>query len=75
MTSAYLIASDLPVAWRKSTDSNPNDDCVECGALADGVIVTRDSKDPHGPALVFAGPKFSAFTTAVGSDTLVPVVG
>ncbi|GAA4839021.1 DUF397 domain-containing protein [Kitasatospora terrestris] len=73
MTQAHPVASALPVVWRKATDSNPNDDCVECGTLEDGVVVTRDSKNPHGPALAFPAAKFYAFTAAVAAGTLVPV--
>ena len=52
--------------WRKSTYSgNDADSCIE--VLDDhplGVPV-RDSKDPHGPALVFPAAGWTAFVAAV----------
>ncbi|MFC8449472.1 DUF397 domain-containing protein [Kitasatospora sp. NPDC057223] len=68
----HPVASVLPVQWRKAKASNPNENCVEAGALGDA-IAFRDSKDPHGPAHSHAPAAFGAFATAVGNDTLVPV--
>ncbi|MFJ4791771.1 DUF397 domain-containing protein [Kitasatospora purpeofusca] len=68
----YRNAAALPVVWTKAKDSNPNENCVECGTLA-GTVVMRDSKDPHGPAHVHPLVKFDAFLTAVADRTLVPV--
>ncbi|WP_031085169.1 DUF397 domain-containing protein [Streptomyces sp. NRRL WC-3549] len=49
-------------AWRKSSRSNQaGGDCVE---VADGlldVLPVRDSKRPHGPALMFGAAAWSAF--------------
>lgn len=36
--------------------------------LPDGALATRDSKDPHGPALVFAGGEWNAFLKWVKSS-------
>ncbi|OWV03868.1 DUF397 domain-containing protein [Micromonospora wenchangensis] len=48
--------------WRKSSRSSTNGGaCVEvAGNLVDAVGV-RDSKDPNGPALVFAPTAWRAF--------------
>ncbi|HET9657888.1 MAG TPA: DUF397 domain-containing protein [Kineosporiaceae bacterium] len=40
------------VEWRKSGRSNSTGNCVEFARVA-GRVAVRDSKDPHGPALVF----------------------
>ncbi|TKA09726.1 DUF397 domain-containing protein [Actinacidiphila oryziradicis] len=52
--------------WRKSNYSNPDGgDCVE---VADGlprIVPVRDSKNPHGPALVFPAGTWSAFIAGI----------
>ena len=40
-------------AWRKSSHSGANNDCIEVGGRP-GAVAVRDTKDPHGPALAFA---------------------
>jgi hypothetical protein len=40
------------VAWRKSGRSNSTGNCVEFAQVG-GRVAMRDSKDPHGPALLF----------------------
>lgn len=58
-------ASVLTV-WRKSSYSdNGGGGCVEvCDGYATGVPV-RDSKAPHGPALIFPVAGWSSFVAAV----------
>ncbi|MFI0538856.1 hypothetical protein RKD19_004554 [Streptomyces canus] len=55
--------------WRKSTYSGgTGDDCLE---VADGhptAIPVRDSKNPHGPKLVFRPEAWSAFVEATARD-------
>ncbi|WP_094745260.1 DUF397 domain-containing protein [Kitasatospora aureofaciens] len=54
-------------SWRKSSYSAQEGQCVE---VADGFptrVPVRDSKDPHGPALIFAADAWSAFVSAVRS--------
>ena len=52
--------------WRKSSWSAGNGgDCVEVARNLPGVVAVRDSKDPAGPALVFAPDEWRAFTAGV----------
>lgn len=55
--------------WRKSTKSANNGGCVEVADLGDQVAV-RDSKNPHGPALVFVDSEWDAFLSAVAKGDL-----
>jgi hypothetical protein len=53
-------------AWRKSTRSNGHGgDCVEVADNLSEVVGVRDSKDPTGPALVFAPPAWRTFLASV----------
>jgi Domain of unknown function (DUF397) len=50
------------VTWRKSRRSNPSGNCVELATLPDGQgIAMRNSRDPHGPALLFTPAEIAAF--------------
>jgi hypothetical protein len=64
-------ASAAGLAWAKSSYSGNNGECVEVAVLADGSRALRDSKDPHGPALVFPADAFGAFVGAAISGGLV----
>jgi hypothetical protein len=56
-----MITPDLSRArWKKSSRSSGNGQCVEMADLGDAVAV-RDSKDPHGPALIFTPSEWAAF--------------
>lgn len=50
-----------PVSWRKSQASNASGDCVEVAVLDSGEIAVRNSRDPHGPALVYTRAEIAAF--------------
>lgn len=58
-------ASTLPVTWWKSSASASQSDCVECGIVDEATAAVRDSKRPHGPALLIDRAALSAFTSAV----------
>ncbi|WP_327107612.1 DUF397 domain-containing protein [Nonomuraea glycinis] len=53
------------IAWRKSSYSTDGGNCVEVAPLANDRIAMRDSKDPHGPALVFNPSEWRAFVSGV----------
>ncbi|AJT67168.1 hypothetical protein T261_5547 [Streptomyces lydicus] len=57
--------------WRKSSYSDGHGgDCIEVLDNLPGVVPVRDSKDPHGPALVIPAAGWTAFVTAVKSGAL-----
>jgi Domain of unknown function (DUF397) len=49
------------LSWRKATASAENGGCVEFAALPDGNVGLRDSKDPHGPVLIFTRKEIRAW--------------
>ncbi|WP_406399721.1 DUF397 domain-containing protein [Streptomyces sp. NBC_00879] len=52
--------------WRKSSYSNGQGaECVEVADGFPGVVPVRDSKNPHGPALLFPVDSFTEFVGAV----------
>ncbi|MYT33506.1 MULTISPECIES: DUF397 domain-containing protein [unclassified Streptomyces] len=63
---------DLSTAtWRKSSYSNGDGaNCIEVVDSLPDVVPVRDSKAPHGPALVFPATNWSAFVSAVKNGQL-----
>ncbi|MGY5129494.1 DUF397 domain-containing protein [Streptomyces nigrescens] len=60
--------------WLKSSRSNGDGGyCVEVADDLPGIVPVRDSKDPHGPAIVFPAATWSSFVSAV-KDTDLPGV-
>lgn len=51
--------------WRKATASGDVGQCVEVATNLPGVVAVRDSKNPHGPALVFTPGEWRAFVGGV----------
>ncbi|MFD7895826.1 DUF397 domain-containing protein [Streptomyces sp. NPDC059743] len=52
--------------WRKSSYSNTNGgNCVEITEDFPGIVPVRDSKTPHGPALVIPAGSWTSFITAL----------
>lgn len=64
---------DLGLAWRKSTRSIANGQCVEVATLAMGRLVVRDSTDKCGPVAIFAGSHWTAFVKEVKTDGFRPL--
>lgn len=63
------------VAWNVSSRSGNGDgNCVEAGPVLDGSgrVAVRDSKDRAGAVLVYAGPGWTSFLTALKHDGLTP---
>ncbi|PPJ33638.1 DUF397 domain-containing protein [Nocardia nova] len=57
------MSADLSGAkWFKSSRSGGTKECVEVAFLDSGTVGVRDSKNPNGPALVFAADAWDAFT-------------
>jgi hypothetical protein len=56
--------------WRKSSYSGGSgaNNCVEVADNIPGVVPVRDSKDPHGPALLFPAQAWAAFIEDVKAD-------
>ncbi|MFE2049874.1 DUF397 domain-containing protein [Streptomyces sp. NPDC059459] len=54
------------VQWRKSSHSSgTGGECVEVTDDLPGLVPVRDSKNPHGPALLFPSAAWSAFVGAL----------
>ncbi|MEV7940088.1 MULTISPECIES: DUF397 domain-containing protein [unclassified Kitasatospora] len=51
--------------WVKSSHSSDGGQCVEVAPGFPSVMPVRDSKDPHGPALLFPSAAWQTFVTAV----------
>lgn len=52
--------------WRKSSYSNATGgECVEVADNIPNTVPVRDSKDPHGPTLVFPTTAWTRFITSV----------
>ncbi|MFD8760234.1 DUF397 domain-containing protein [Streptomyces mirabilis] len=70
------VSDDLLAAatWRRSSYSNP--DGGQCLEVVDNLptptplVPVRDSKNPHGPALVLPAAAWASFVTAVRRDEL-----
>ncbi|WP_084523502.1 DUF397 domain-containing protein [Nocardia inohanensis] len=53
--------------WIKSSYSESSGQCVEVAFLSGDAVGVRDSKNPHGPALVFSAGEWSTFVSSIGS--------
>ncbi|MFI5715939.1 DUF397 domain-containing protein [Nocardia sp. NPDC051750] len=70
MSDEYDVGLDTAL-WRKSSHSSATRDCVEVAFLDSGRTGVRDSKNPTGPALIFAPQAWTAFTAALADGDRV----
>ncbi|ARF56275.1 DUF397 domain-containing protein [Streptomyces gilvosporeus] len=71
MTERSLPNAAILSGWRKSSFSdNEGSECIEVLDGHPSGIPVRDSKIPHGPALVLPAHSWSSFITAVKSGRL-----
>jgi len=59
-------------AWRTSSHSGANGNCVQVARPAPGTVAVRDSQDPGGPRLAFSPGPWVAFTAAVKQVSAEP---
>ncbi len=52
-------------AWRKSTRSIGNGQCVEAAILTDGRLAMRDSMDKSGPIFLFTQEEWHTFLKGI----------
>jgi hypothetical protein len=65
------VAGDFPGAalWRKSTHSGDfQDACLEVADNYPGLVPVRDSKAPHGPALILTAAAWAPFVAALKAE-------
>jgi hypothetical protein len=58
------MGRELDSAWRKSSYSDTNGNCVET-ASGSGVVVVRDTTDREGETLVFTDGAWTTFTASL----------
>ncbi|AZK98138.1 MULTISPECIES: DUF397 domain-containing protein [Streptomyces] len=63
------------VTWTKSSHSNATGNCVELAALPDGAVAIRNSRDPHGPALIYTRDEVAAFVAGARAGDFDAVIG
>ncbi len=57
-------------AWRKSSASNPQGNCVELAVLDSGRVGMRNSRDVHGAVLDYPAEALAAFLATVRGGAL-----
>jgi hypothetical protein len=71
-----MSAADLAGAtWRKSQRSNSQGACVELARIDTATVAMRNSRDPHGTALIYPADAVRAMVTALRSGDFDYLVG
>ncbi|MFG2270087.1 DUF397 domain-containing protein [Streptomyces chartreusis] len=71
MTEHTIPSAGILSGWRKSSYSGTEaNSCLEVLDHHPSGIPVRDSKTPHGPALVFSAADWSAFVAAAKDGSL-----
>ncbi|MEV7975061.1 DUF397 domain-containing protein [Streptomyces sp. NPDC086519] len=67
MTDRTISNAAILTGWRKSSHSNADaGSCLEVLDAHPSGVPVRDSKHPHGPAVIFASDAWRPFVAAVG---------
>ncbi|QNP69685.1 DUF397 domain-containing protein [Streptomyces roseirectus] len=66
----YIItdASVMDVSWKKASTSGANGNCVELAPYQNRIAI-RDSKSPHGPAILYSHSAATTLLISLKSDT------
>jgi hypothetical protein len=59
------------LTWHTSSYSSSNSNCVEVAATGTSIAV-RDSKDPHGPVLLFDAREWRTFVAGITAGEIDP---
>ena len=70
-----MPATEVAAAWRKSSYSNSQGNCVEFAGLADGRVAVRNSRDPQGPALLYTRAEIEAMISGIKDGEFDDLLG
>ncbi|MFJ2814225.1 MULTISPECIES: DUF397 domain-containing protein [unclassified Streptomyces] len=64
-----MDSSAIDVSWQKSSASGKEGDCVELAPYR-GAVAIRDSKAPHGPAILYPRASVAALIAGIQAGAL-----